>query len=290
MTRYNILSLFDGGGTGHYVLKKIGFPIRNYFASEIDRHAITAAKCNNPETVHIGDVSKITAQSLPLIDILIGGSPCQGFSMSGKQLNFNDPRSVLFFDYVHLLKECNPKYFMLENVVMKQEYSDIISEYLGTTPIRLNSSYTSAQNRERLYWANFPITAPENKNINLVDILETKEMCNPAAIRGRKLLGDSFYTQQLEVKDSTKMNCLTTVKKDTVLTNLSHGKYVPDYAFRHLTITERCRLMNLPDNYCKSISDSQAVKLTGNGWDAGMVEHIFNCLMKHIHDNNHEKT
>lgn len=169
----NVLSLFDGMSCGRIALERAGIKVDNYYASEIDKYAIMVAKANYPDTIHIGDVEQVSCDDLPKIDLLIGGSPCQGFSFAGKQLNFEDPRSRLFFEYVRLLKECNPKYFMLENVKMKQEYQNVISEALGVEPIFINSSLVSAQSRKRLYWTNIPgITPPDDKGVVLQDILE----------------------------------------------------------------------------------------------------------------------
>ena len=169
----NVLSLFDGMSCGRLALERAGFPVTNYFASEIDKHAIQVARANYPDTVHLGDVTQIRAEDLPPIDLLIGGSPCQGFSFAGKQLNFDDERSKLFFEFVRLLKALKPKYFLLENVPMKQIYQDIINEQLGVKPVRINSNIVSAQNRDRLYWTNIPVKSlPENKRIYLKDILQ----------------------------------------------------------------------------------------------------------------------
>lgn len=167
----NILSLFDGISCGRVALERAGIPVTNYFASEVDKYAIQIAKKNYPDTIHIGDVTKVFAKDLPKIDLLIGGSPCQGFSFAGKQLNFDDPRSKLFFEFVRLLKETRPKYFLLENVRMKKEFQDVISKELGVEPVEINSALVSAQNRRRLYWANFQITQPEDKGILLEDII-----------------------------------------------------------------------------------------------------------------------
>lgn len=169
----NVLSLFDGMSCGQIALNRLNIKVDNYYASEIDKYAIQIAKKNYPNTIHLGDVTKIKSSDLPKIDLLIGGSPCQGFSFAGKQLNFNDPRSALFFEFVRLLKETNPKYFLLENVRMKKEYQDVISHYLGVEPIMINSALVSAQNRVRLYWTNIPnVTLPEDKGILLKNILE----------------------------------------------------------------------------------------------------------------------
>lgn len=168
----NVLSLFDGMSCGQIALRKLGIKVDNYFASEVDKYAIKVSSENFPNTIHLGDVTKIDFKALPKIDLLIGGSPCQGFSFAGKQLNFNDPRSALFFEFVRALKESNPKYFMLENVLMKKEYQEVISEQLGTSPIFINSSVLSAQNRKRLYWTNIPVSEILKKEIYLKDILE----------------------------------------------------------------------------------------------------------------------
>ena len=151
----NVLSLFDGMSCGQIALRELGIKVDKYFASEIDRHAIMQTQLNFPDTVQLGDVRKITVKYLPRIDLLIGGSPCQGFSFAGKQLNFNDPRSALFFEFVriwHEVKAINPNArFMLENVRMDKRFENIISEYLGIRPVRINSSLVSAQERVRLY-------------------------------------------------------------------------------------------------------------------------------------------
>lgn len=169
----NVLSLFDGMSCGQIALERAGIKVDNYFASEIDKYAIQVTQKNYPNTKQIGSVVDVKGEYLPKIDLLIGGSPCQGFSFAGKQLNFEDPRSSLFFEFVRLLKECKPKYFLLENVKMKKEYEQVITEYLGVEPIEINSSLVSAQNRKRLYWTNLPnITQPQDINIALMDILE----------------------------------------------------------------------------------------------------------------------
>jgi site-specific DNA-cytosine methylase len=299
----NVLSVFDGISCGQVALERSGIKVNKYFASEIDKHAIKVTQSNYPNTIQIGDVTKVKGSDLPEIHLLMGGSPCQGFSFSGKGLNFEDPRSRLFFEFVRLLKEKKPKYFLLENVVMKQEYQDVISQHLGVEPVKLNSALTSAQNRVRLYWANFDITEPTDRGIKLEDIVEDTEMIGPSAIRGRRLNKATIIgrrldergkrqdydktipmTQCLEVRASNrnKSNCLTTVAKDTVLTTMEVGRH-PDafnrkLPFRNYTKIERCRLMNLPDNYCDEISDNQTVKATGNGWEVGMITHIFNQM------------
>lgn len=171
-TGLNVLSLFDGMSCGQIALQRLGIKVENYFASEIDKYAIQVAKHNFPNTKHIGSVVDVKGSDLPKIDLLIGGSPCQGFSFAGKQLNFDDPRSKLFFEFVRLKNECNPTYFLLENVKMKKEYQDVITEYLGVEPIEINSNLLSAQNRKRIYWTNIPgVSIPNDKGILLKDIV-----------------------------------------------------------------------------------------------------------------------
>lgn len=170
---------------GRIALERAGIEVNNYYASEIDKHAIKVTQSNYPDTIQLGDVTKISAKDLPKIDLLIGGSPCQGFSFAGKQLAFDDPRSKLFFEFVRLKNELNPTYFMLENVKMKKEFELIISRYMGVAPIEINSALVSAQNRVRLYWTNIAnepyglfgdmqctIPQPKDKGILLKDILQ----------------------------------------------------------------------------------------------------------------------
>jgi len=168
----NVISLFDGISCGRVALERAGIQIDKYYASEIDKYAIRIAQKNYPGTMQIGDVTQVKGSKYKGIDLLIGGSPCQGFSFAGKQLNFMDPRSRLFFEFVRILGEATPKHFLLENVKMKQEYQDIITRYLGVKPVEINSSLVSAQNRKRLYWTNIPgITQPDDKGIFLKDII-----------------------------------------------------------------------------------------------------------------------
>jgi len=169
----NVLSLFDGMSCGQIALNRAGIKYDNYFASEIDKPAIKVTMANYPDTIQLGSVLAVKASGLPKIDLLIGGSPCQGFSFAGKQLNFNDPRSKLFFEFVRLLKECKPKYFMLENVNMKKEFQNIITEHLGVEPIHINSDIFSAQDRKRSYWTNIEFASlPNNSELTVEDILE----------------------------------------------------------------------------------------------------------------------
>ena len=220
-----VLSLFDGMSCGQIALNRLGIKVDKYYASEIDKYAIKVTQANFPETIQIGDVCDIKAEDYQDVDLIMAGSPCQGFSFAGKQLAFDDPRSALFFEFIRLLKEIKPKYFLLENVKMKKEYLQVISEqvsacYLeipfGIEPIFINSSLVSAQNRQRYYWTNIPnITQPEERGIVLRDILET-EPNDPT------LMSDNFVYRQIKNK---KDRCLVTEDKEKA-SSLSAMEYV----------------------------------------------------------------
>jgi len=179
----NILSLFDGMSCGRIALDRANIKVNKYYASEIDKYAIKVSQANFPDIQHIGDVTQILKRSHlhnESIDLLLGGSPCQGFSFAnGDRLNFDDPRSKLFWDYVNVLRVLKPKYFLLENVMMNQESQDVITKELGVEPILINSSLLSAQNRKRLYWTNIPFDMPQDAGIVLKDILQDPSEIDP---------------------------------------------------------------------------------------------------------------
>ena len=185
-----VLSLFDGMSCSQIALQGLGIEVDTYYASEVDKYAIEVTQTNFPNTIQVGDVTKLDPKDFADVDLIVAGSPCQGFSFAGKQLNFNDPRSALFFEFIRLLKAIKPKYFLLENVRMKKEYQQVITEQVSACypeyndgkslfggliePILINSSLVSAQSRQRLYWTNIPnIKQPEERGIVLRDILET---------------------------------------------------------------------------------------------------------------------
>jgi len=179
----NVLSLFDGCSGGQVALQKLGIHVDNYYASEIDKYAIKVTQANFPNTIQLGDVTDLDPHEIAYwdIDLMMGGSPCQGFSFAGHQLNFDDPRSKLFFNFVEMLEIVKPKYVLLENVRMAKKSQDVISDYMGFEPQALNSSKVSAQNRYRLYWfgkrvgnsyEQIPIPPMIDKGITMQDILE----------------------------------------------------------------------------------------------------------------------
>lgn len=280
----NVLSLFDGMSCGQVALNRANIRYDNYFASEIDKYTIAVTQHNYPNTIQVGDITKLNRNNLPKIYILFGGSPCQGFSFSGKQLNFNDPRSKLFFEFVRLLRECKPKYFLLENVKMKKEYQDTISRYLEVEPVEINSALVSAQNRKRLYWTNIKnIEQPTDKSILLKDIIEngvvdtTKSYCIDANYfkggslkqylekRRRQIVylpSDKIIFQDKKVFNScnkefgSKPGIQYGDKCDTLQAAMGMGggniPVVNDTnIFRKLTPIECERLQTLPDNYTK---------------------------------------
>lgn len=170
----NVLSLFDGISCGRVALERSKIKVDKYYASEIDKYAIQISNKNFPDIIQLGDINKWESWNLSNIDLIIGGSPCQGFSNAGLGLNFDDPRSKLFFTFIDILKYYKPKYFLLENVKMKQEWQDIISRFIETDPIEIDSALVSGQSRKRLYWTNIPnIVQPEDKGILLKDIIES---------------------------------------------------------------------------------------------------------------------
>ena len=299
----NVLSVFDGMSCGRIALERAGIPVTNYYASEIDKYAIQVANKNYPDTHHIGDVTQVTADNLPNIDLLIGGSPCQGFSFAGKQLNFDDARSKLFFEFVRLLKELKPKYFLLENVRMKKEYQDIISEYLGVEPIKINSSLVSAQNRVRLYWTNIPnVTQPYDREIVLKDIIESgavdrdKSHCLDANYFKGGNLKSYFEKHRRQLVFSNDGLChigdadlkghdaikrvYHPAGKSPTFTTMQGGHREPKISYnethyRKLTPIECERLQTVPDNYTEGVSNTQRYKMLGNGWTVDVISHIF---------------
>ena len=298
-----VLSTFDGMSCVQIALRQLGIPIKQYLASEIDKYPIQITQKNYPDTIQLGDVTKVFAKDLPPIDILVGGSPCQGFSFSGHQLAFDDPRSALFFEFVRLLKECKPKYFLLENVRMKKEFLDVITEQLGVEPIFINSSLVSAQNRQRYYWTNIPnIGEPEDRGLVLKDILEDSEWftdrdkshCLDANyFKGGNL--KSYFEKhrrqlvfnkpiQVGTADIKGFDIIKRVYspdgKSPTLTTMQGGHRQPKVAedetrWRKLTPLECERLQTVPDGYTEGVSNTQRYKMLGNGMTVEVIKHIF---------------
>jgi len=310
----NVLSLFDGMSCGRIALEKAGIKIDKYYACEIDKFAVKVSKANYPDIFQLGDVKDLTwndsmlhSHLRPKIDLLIGGSPCQGFSFAGNHNvpDFDDPRSKLFFEFVRLMDETKPKWFLLENVRMKQESQDIISRYLGVQPQEINSSLVSAQNRKRLYWTNIPFTVPEDRGIMLKDIIEDgltdrdKAHCLDANYFKGGNLKSYFEKSRRQLVFSQDDMCHVgdadlkghdLIKrvyhpdgKSPTLNACTGGNREPKIStdnlkWRKLTPLECERLQTVPEGYTAHVSNTQRYKMLGNGWTVDVVAHIFKNL------------
>lgn len=311
----NVLSLFDGMSCGQIALNRAGFKINKYYACEIDKWAIQVTQANYPNTQQLGDVTKVSVLDLPSLDLVIGGSPCQGFSSAGKRLNFEDPRSKLFFEFVRLLKEArvkNPNVkFLLENVKMKKEYQDVISEYLGVEPIEINSALVSAQNRVRFYWTNLEgVTQPDDRGLVLRDIFDVKNVnydlsgYDHLLLKNEKdgfLEGERRIDYLRETLYSRKKNrgisyCAGLIEGDTPsgISRQIDRVYCIDYKGPCLTkFDNRIKLTDpeskkiyylphtgyeakqtVPEGYTRSVSEAKGREMLGNGWTVDVIVHI----------------
>jgi len=277
----NVVSLFDGISCGQLALRKAGIPVTTYFASEVDKNAIKVTQYNFPDTIQLGDVTAIDGTMLAGADLLMGGSPCQGFSSAGKGLNFEDPRSALFFEFVRLRDEIGPRYFLLENVNMKAEWRDIISQYLGVEPVRINSSDFVPALRDRWYWTNIPIEPWTPNGGMLFDVLESEvglQYLVPAA-RAEAYQGGNQLTPTYKSQANT-IHRLD--KPHPCLCAGSHG-YGAGYirwknGFRRTTPREWERMQGVPDDYTACVSDTARYHALGNGWTVDVIAHIFKGL------------
>lgn len=306
----NVLSLFDGISCGRLALERAGIPVKRYVAYEIDKYALQVSNHNWNDIEQRGSVVDADFAEFEGFDLVIGGSPCQGFSYAGKQLNFEDERSKLFFEFVRAIKEVKPKYFLLENTPMKKEYENIITEYMGVQPILINSELLSAQSRKRLYWTNIPnIQQPEDKNILLEDIVEEDALVDRdkahaiIASIGRTTHREYFKKFQGQMVFSAIMlsniyggfkekKPRVHLKKSVTIRAGQGGGHIPslviegkakDFSLddfkkciRKVTPLECERLQTLPDGYTDvGISNTQRYKCIGNGWTVDVIAHIF---------------
>lgn len=290
-----VLSLFDGMSCGQIALERAGIKVDKYFASEIDKFAIKVAKKNYPATIQIGDVTKIDFSKYKDIDLLIAGSPCQGFSYAGKQLNFRDERSKLFFEFVKALKVVKPKYFLLENVCMKKEFEDVITHILGVKPIKINSNLFTAQNRKRLYWTNIQFdTNIKDKGLLLKDVLKDtfseKELLSEKVKERFRFVNSNSYIGTTKPSfrkigqrdwvygDENKMGCL-------VATDYKQPKQVFHNGVLRKISPEECEeLQTVPIGYTDCVSNTQRYKMLGNGWTVDVIAHIFKGLKENKND------
>ncbi len=271
----NVLSLFDGMSCGQIALNKVGIKYDNYYASEIDVHAIKVTQHNYPNTIQLGDIHNIKGSDLPKIDLCFGGSPCQSFSSAGNRTGF-DGKSGLFWEFVRVLNEVQSKYFLLENVKMKKEWEDIITKEMGVEPIRINSNLVSAQNRERLYWTNIPnLTQPEDKNIKLSDVLTDDNFRTiPKCFYNKWGTKERINKNPNWVKNE-KSNCLTTKNCHTNQYLFNEDKTL----CRLLNPTEFERLQTIPEGYTSVVSNTERYKMIGNGWTVDVISFIFEQIL-----------
>lgn len=260
----NVLSLFDGISCGQLALKNLNINIANYYASEIEKNCVSITQKNFPSTIQLGDVCEIVCEVLPKIDLLMAGSPCQGFSRAGSQLNFNDPRSKLFFEFVRIKNIIKPRYFLLENNRMKKEWEDVITNLLGTSPKKINSALVSAQNRERLYWTNIPgIAEIEDKHIMLRDFIGDYEgiWVYP---RGFNKGGVQHYKGK-----SPTVTCSSWQYNFFIYRNGQKERFP-------IEIVEQ--LQTLPVDYTFGVPISQRYKMVGNCWTVDVISNLLSPL------------
>jgi DNA (cytosine-5)-methyltransferase 3A len=271
----NILSLFDGISCGQIALNRANIPYDNYYASEIKPHAIKCTLDNYPNTIQLGDILNLKGSDLPKIDLLIGGSPCKGISRLNKnQEGLEHSESRLFWEYIRLLDEVKPKYYLLENTHGNKEATNTITETLGIKPISINSKLVSAQNRPRYYWTNIPdIKQPIDKGITTNDIFDYSGV-----------LADECRVKWLNSESGKKSvkNGYTKVNpypKSGCLTALGHKKWNENYlyrdgVYRYLSQTEIEKLQTLPIGYTKILSYDEAYDCIGDGWTVDVIAHI----------------
>jgi len=308
MKPLNVLSLFDGISTGRIALHRANIPVNKYYASEIDKYAIMVSNDNWHDIEQLGDILKWKDWNINWaeIDLLLGGFPCQSWSVAGGQQGDKDPRGALLWvmlDIFNHIKSLNPEVkFLFENVKMKKEFIDYINNAIGVTPILIDSALVSAQRRKRLYWTNIPdITQPEDRNIKLVDIIE-----NGMVDRDKSFCIDASYFKGGNLKSYFEKNRrqlvfnysssgrgngkvegrFTYADKSLTLTatgasNRSFTGVVEDFVYRKLTPIECERLQTISDEYSSIISNTQRYKCLGNAWTVDVIVHIFKSLKLH---------
>lgn len=260
----DVLSLFDGMSCGQIALEKAEIKVDNYFAAEIDKYAIKVTQANYPNTKQIGSVTELDGARLPKIDLLLGGSPCQSFSIAGNGTGF-DGKSKLFWEYVRVLKEVKPAYFLFENVKMKKEWEQVITDALEVEPILINSKVVCGANRQRLYWTNIPnVREPENTNVKLIDVLENLNF-------DREPYVENYVSNRAVNYKTDKFNPL---RADAGSRTRGRGVCNDDGWWRKLTTVECERLQTVPDNYTNHVSDTQRFRMLGNGWTVDVIKHI----------------
>jgi len=297
----NVLSLFDGMSCGQIALDQLNIKVDNYFASEIDEKAIFVTNKNYPNTKQIGSIIDVRNENLPNIDLLIGGSSCQNFSFAGSMIGMKSSddieiltlkhylelknngfefkgESYLFWEYVRILKEIKPKYFLLENVKMSKKWQNVITDAIGVEPIFINSKTLSAHNRPRTYWTNIKVRdIKQESNECVYDILEKNAEFNTNYANwmlnkwGDKTRLDAFFNAK------GKASCLTAnmAKGQKATYCVNDNKEIHKY-----TPIECERLQTVPDNYTDGVANSHRFHMLGNGWTVDVIIHIFKGMSK----------
>ncbi len=274
-----IFGICDGISCGQLALERANINYDVYYASEIDKFAIGNTQQKFPNTIQLGDVGEIDGKGLPKIDLLLGGTPCQSFSNAGLGGGFRG-KSGLFWEYVRLLEETSPTYFLLENVRMKKEWKNIISNALGVEPISINSSTVSAQNRPRLYWTNIPnVSVPFDRGIMLKDIIEKDvEFKFPSERRIGYTVGrmNKGFSKGIIYDLNVKAPCLTAQMYKALNNHIILDPNINKIRF--LSPVEAERLKTIPDNYTDTMSATQRYKSLGNGWTVDVISHILSFI------------
>lgn len=294
----NVLSLFDGISCARIALDNLGVNIEKYYASEIDKHAINVSKNNYSDIIHLGDIKNIKTKDLPKIDLLIGGSPCQDLSNAQKGLGLKGSKSGLFYEYIRLLKEVQPKYFLLENV--KNKWGNVMSDYVGVDYTTINSAILSAQSRPRFYWTNIDFEKfPEKlSKSTLKDIIEYKvdekyylnkngleAFLNEVKLNkntSKDGINKVFIIPKNIHKDNERQRRVYSLKSKspTILARADTTKIVINNKVRKLTPLECERLQCIPDNYTSLSSDTQRYKMIGNAFTVSVIEHFLKGLKR----------
>lgn len=297
----NVLSLFDGMSCGQIALSKLGLTVDKYFASEIKPHAIKVTQSNFPNTIQLGDVTKIKASVLPKIYLLIGGSPCQDFSRAHRDRKGLDGiKSGLFYEYLRLLRETKAKYFFLENVKMNKRDAEIISYELGVEPITINSKDVCGQLRQRSYWTNIPFNGIETNDAELQSVLtngytdRTKSRCllesdsrppsTPVKMFHRYystgfttlVFKDKKHYEDCKAHYDNNFKNLSAKEIDVKLASVQ-GTEVYD-GVRYLNQHELEKLQTVPSGYTDVISRNKAASLLGDGWTIDVVSQFLGGL------------
>lgn len=274
----SVLALFDGIGSGKVALDRKRMSTDRYLSSEIDEKANIVNGSNHKGYNNLGDIRSIDGKALGKIDLLIGGSPCQSFSIAGDGAGFADHRGDLLHEYVRLLEETRPKYFLLENVCMTKENQDTVSSLLGTEPYILDSSLWSAQKRIRCYWTNIQLKPiPKQNSMVIGNIMED---CPLVEERYLKLVQTGTIK-----KGGQGDRIYSPYGKSITLSSSSGGTAGPGNllvgspgSWRKLTPVEAERLQTLPDGYTRAVAPNQRHRLIGNGWTINVISHLLSGI------------